>query len=201
MLPGIPAFTSGFHQKGLQRYTFFLNLQTGLPHGKKKTPGSRTRHEAKKTYLRKKNMFDRYPKHRTLIMAFLFAIPLSGLLPAQEKVPTLKLKVLVENITHTQGQILVGVYDKEEGAFDTKSAYQYQIIPARKGEVSCEFELPQGSYAVGAYHDENMSGDLDKNALGIPKEDYGISNGITLPNFEKAKIRLEADMEIKISLH
>jgi uncharacterized protein (DUF2141 family) len=38
--------------------------------------------------------------------------------------------------------------------------------------------LPAGTYAVGAYHDENANGQLDINALGLPAEGYALSNGV-----------------------
>ena len=38
--------------------------------------------------------------------------------------------------------------------------------------------LPPGTYAVGAYHDENGNGDLDTNLLGLPIEGYALSNGV-----------------------
>ncbi len=39
--------------------------------------------------------------------------------------------------------------------------------------------LPFGEYAIKVYHDENSNGKLDKNFMGIPKEDYGFSNNAT----------------------
>lgn len=48
-----------------------------------------------------------------------------------------------------------------------------------------------GVYALVVFHDENDSGDVDHNFLGLPKEPLGFSNGFALgltsglPNFEK----------------
>jgi uncharacterized protein (DUF2141 family) len=36
--------------------------------------------------------------------------------------------------------------------------------------------LQPGKYAVRYYHDENLSGEMETNALGIPQEGYGFSN-------------------------
>ena len=37
-------------------------------------------------------------------------------------------------------------------------------------------DLPAGVYAVSVFHDENMNQKLDKNFVGVPKEEYGASN-------------------------
>ena len=41
-------------------------------------------------------------------------------------------------------------------------------------EARCDFEdIPAGTYAIAAIHDENRNGKLDMNWLGVPKEGYG----------------------------
>ena len=35
-----------------------------------------------------------------------------------------------------------------------------------------------GTYAVGAYHDENKNSRLDTDSIGYPTEGYALSNGI-----------------------
>jgi uncharacterized protein (DUF2141 family) len=37
-------------------------------------------------------------------------------------------------------------------------------------------KLPYGEYGVAAMHDENKSGNMDYNLIGLPKEIYGFSN-------------------------
>ena len=53
-------------------------------------------------------------------------------------------------------------------------------------------DLPPGRYAVNAFHDENGSGDLDTNVLGIPTEGYGFANdpptSFGPPDFEEAAV-------------
>ena len=45
-----------------------------------------------------------------------------------------------------------------------------------KGQYQRSFDIPPGTYAVKLHIDENENGELDTNFLGIPKEQYGISN-------------------------
>jgi uncharacterized protein (DUF2141 family) len=50
--------------------------------------------------------------------------------------------------------------------------------------------LRPGTYAVGAYHDENGNDHLDTNFLGLPVEGYALSNGVRVvlskPTFQQA---------------
>ena len=52
--------------------------------------------------------------------------------------------------------------------------------------------LPEGRYAVTAFHDENGNGEMDFNVLGIPTEGYGFSNDAAgfmgPPKFDQAAI-------------
>ncbi|WAL58226.1 DUF2141 domain-containing protein [Thermocoleostomius sinensis] len=51
-------------------------------------------------------------------------------------------------------------------------------------------ELPIGSYAISAHHDENMDATLNCNALGIPKEGIGFSGNPKIwrgaPSFQRS---------------
>ena len=64
--------------------------------------------------------------------------------------------------------------------------------------------LPAGDYALQVIHDENDNGDLDKNLLGIPSEDYGFSRNPKAwrrATFDEAKFDLAADgSEITVQL-
>ncbi|HEY9700619.1 MAG TPA: DUF2141 domain-containing protein [Trichocoleus sp.] len=57
--------------------------------------------------------------------------------------------------------------------------------------------LPCGRYAITVHHDENMDGQLNCNALGIPKEGIGFSGNPQIwrgvPAFQKAAFDLTPD--------
>ncbi|UUZ49269.1 DUF2141 domain-containing protein [Massilia sp. B-10] len=57
-------------------------------------------------------------------------------------------------------------------------------------------DLPEGEYAFAVYHDANANGQMDKNLLGIPTEDYAFNNNAVgkmgPPKFEAAKFALPA---------
>ena len=64
------------------------------------------------------------------------------------------------------------------------------------GEIELQnFEIngmfPHGEYAIAVFVDLNGNGKMDKNFLGIPKEQYGFSNNVmgrmSAPSFDQAK--------------
>ena len=53
---------------------------------------------------------------------------------------------------------------------------KFGTVPARDGEtVATIRDVPAGTWAVLAYQDENANGELDRNLIGIPSENYGFS--------------------------
>tara|TARA_Y100000015_G_C2388724_1_gene88924 strand:+ start:542 stop:943 length:402 start_codon:yes stop_codon:yes gene_type:complete len=69
-----------------------------------------------------------------------------------------------------------------------------------KGSYQRSFDIPPGTYAVKLHIDENENGKLDTNFLGIPKEQYGISNNILLLNFKRASFVIDDYKKIQIDL-
>ena len=66
--------------------------------------------------------------------------------------------------------------------------------------------LPYGWYGISLYHDENNNGEMDKNAMGIPKEAYGFSNNAKgffgKPSYKKVMFQLNSvEMQIVINLN
>ena len=69
-----------------------------------------------------------------------------------------------------------------------------------KGSYQRSFDIPPGTYAVKLHIDENENGKLDTNFLGIPKEQYGISNNILLLNFKRASFVIDDYKKIQLDL-
>ena len=71
-------------------------------------------------------------------------------------------------------------------------------VRAGTGPITVTFDnLPPGTYAVGAYHDENANDHLDTNLVGLPTEGYALSNGVravfSKPNFYQAAFTVGAE--------
>ncbi|MDN4055543.1 DUF2141 domain-containing protein [Massilia sp. YIM B02763] len=82
-------------------------------------------------------------------------------------------EIHVTGVAAGKGKVNVAVCDKER--FLKQCAYSGSM-PARDGDnVIRVAGVPAGTWAVLAYQDENENGELDRNFVGIPKENYGFS--------------------------
>jgi len=112
-------------------------------------------------------------------------------------------EVRVSGVT-AKGKVNVAVCDRER--FLKQCAYSASV-PAQAGEtVVTVKDVPPGTWAVLAYQDENENKELDRNFIGIPKENYGFSrNPVSRfgpPSFEDAAIELrEGANTAAIKLH
>jgi uncharacterized protein (DUF2141 family) len=81
------------------------------------------------------------------------------------------LQVEITGLKNNSGVILFQLFNENE-----------KIINQIKGDIKdlksliIIKDIVPGRYGFRYFHDENMSGELEKNVLGIPKEGYGFSN-------------------------
>lgn len=110
------------------------------------------------------------------------------------------LKMIVTGLDSSEGQIKFDL-DNNAGTFKPKKggppAFAKGRSPITDKKVEYVFkDIPCGEYAIKLYHDANMNQDLDKNFLGVPKEQYGFSNckGCVLPpSWQKAKFLFDKE--------
>ena len=69
-----------------------------------------------------------------------------------------------------------------------------------RGSYQRSFDIPPGTYAFKLHIDENENGKLDTNFIGIPKEQYGISNNVLFLNFKAASSVIDTYKKIQIDL-
>lgn len=106
-----------------------------------------------------------------------------------------ELTVTIEDVRNADGYISVAIYDSRDHFLEDGEYLQTRTVRAMQGDIPVSFnDLPPGSYAAAAFHDENASGDFDTSFLGLPQEGYGFSNGARAllgpPAFEDAEITL-----------
>ena len=81
---------------------------------------------------------------------------------------------------------------------------QKKIDIDSKNNNEIYFYIPDGTYAVTLFIDENNNQKLDKNFVGIPKEKYGFSNNakgiMSAPKFKKVKFELKDNITQIIKL-
>jgi uncharacterized protein (DUF2141 family) len=75
--------------------------------------------------------------------------------------------------------------------------------PAKAGEVTISFEnVAAGTFAVMVMHDANDNKQMDMEANGMPKENYGTSGEMEAfgpPSFESSKFEVsDENQEIRI---
>lgn len=114
-----------------------------------------------------------------------------------------QLKITITGLKNSNGQVMVGIYQGEQHFL--KKIYFGKVVSINNKEAMVVFEnLPTGEYAISLYHDENNNGKLDMSWLGIPKEDYGCSNGakgiMGPPSYQDAKFTLSANKTITIKI-
>jgi uncharacterized protein (DUF2141 family) len=110
----------------------------------------------------------------------------------------LTLDIKITGLKNDQGVIMLQLLNENE-----------KLIDQKKGEIMDKMcfitikDLKPGKYAVQYYHDENLSGVMETNILGIPKEGYGFSNNASGPfgpkPFKERLFELNEDKKIEIT--
>ena len=81
------------------------------------------------------------------------------------------LTVEIVNLKSDKGVVIVALLDEQEETIKDKTS------EIKDNTCTIVFkDLKDGSYAIRYFHDENSSGELDTNFIGIPKEGFGFSN-------------------------
>ena len=107
------------------------------------------------------------------------------------------LAVEVQGIRSGDGRLFVAVHTPETKDTFPAGAGAFVAFQQRAHAGTLRFvlrDLPPGTYAVNAFHDENDNGEIDTNLLGIPSEGFGFANDPDMtfgpPDFEAAAVNL-----------
>lgn len=125
---------------------------------------------------------------QTLILTLIFSVGTFLCANAQNSV-----EVVITNFENENGKALVGLYNTEDSFLE--DAWQSQSAVIKEGQASVIFEnIPEGTYAVSAFHDEDDDQKLDMFLGFYPTEDYATSNNAPAkfgpPKWEDAKFDL-----------
>jgi uncharacterized protein (DUF2141 family) len=117
----------------------------------------------------------------------LFTLLLSPFLFAQGKI-----NAIVNGFENNKGVCRACLFDSEAAFAGKGKPIVCKEVSIKSQQASIVFDqLPQGSYAIALFHDENNNARMDKNFLGIPKEGYGASKNklpfAAAPKFEENK--------------
>jgi uncharacterized protein (DUF2141 family) len=147
-------------------------------------------------------------KRRHLVaFVVLLVVLLSVSFLQQEAAVTHTLTITAIGVSNSKGVIGALVFTSSEGWPENPSAsFRSRAVPAQSDITELTFStLPDGTYAVVVLHDENQNMKLDRNWIGMPKEQWGMSENphafLSAPKFDEAKFSLSSDLHLQISLH
>ena len=139
---------------------------------------------------------------RYLLVCFLFSLFLSTDVISQK---TFDLTVHVTDLENNNGVLQFGLYNDDSKFPQVGETYKMVRVKTSGKSRKYTFKgLPEGSYAVAIYQDENNNDNCDKNFLGVPVEAYAFSNDIrpllSVPKFGDCSILLDMSKTIQIKL-
>lgn len=132
----------------------------------------------------------RRDRRKTLIAALLVAT--FGASHATEVV------VRVSGLSETLGQVGCSLFGGAAGFPMDNTSARNLWLPADAKGVTCRFnDVPEGTYAVSIGHDVNGNKRVDTNFIGLPTEQWGVSNNarptLRAPRFDEASFKVAAD--------
>ena len=140
-------------------------------------------------------------RNRVLLTAFALALPLMT--------SAAELVVRITGLSEPLGQVGCSLFAGPLGfPMDSSGARQlWQAADAKS--VTCRYsDVPEGTYAVSIGHDLNGNKRVDTNIIGLPTEQWGVSNNarpsLRAPRFDESMFRVAADakevvIEIKVA--
>ena len=112
-------------------------------------------------------------------------------------------EVTMTNFGSDEGTVKVGLYDNQGTWLEKEFKGLDAKIVGKKASVTFT-DVPNGTFAVSCFHDEDDDGEFDMFMGMIPREDYGCSNGATgmfgPPKWSDAKFELKGTETKKVSI-
>ncbi len=106
--------------------------------------------------------------------------------------------VRVSGLSEPLGQVGCSLFAGAAGFPMDNSSARNLWQPADAKGVTCRFnDVPEGTYAVSIGHDLNGNKRVDTNFIGLPTEQWGVSNNVRpnlrAPRFDEASFKVAAD--------
>jgi uncharacterized protein (DUF2141 family) len=131
-----------------------------------------------------------------------FVFTLNTRLSSQEKTGTIIVKLTGFN--NDKGKAMVWLWDTKENYEKPEAAFRKAKDEIKDNKTEIVFtDMPFGTYAIKAFHDENDNNEFDLSLFNIPTEQYGFSNNAKgkfgPPKWEKAQFAFDkAEVIIEI---
>ena len=106
--------------------------------------------------------------------------------------------VRVSGLSEPLGQVGCSLFAGTAGFPMDNTSARNLWVPADAKGVTCRFnDVPEGTYAVSIGHDLNGNKRVDTNFIGLPTEQWGVSNNarhtLRAPRFDEASFKVAAD--------
>lgn len=107
------------------------------------------------------------------------------------------LKVNIEGLRNSDGQVILSLFDTGEAFDDEESLkdFKFKKSKVEEGKMIVEFEIPVGNFGLTLHDDENEDSEMNYSWLAMPEEGFGFSDyylsGLSKPDLD------EFDFEIK----
>lgn len=106
--------------------------------------------------------------------------------------------VRVSGLSEPVGQVGCSLFAGTAGFPMDNTSARNLWLPADAKGVTCRFnDVPEGTYAVSIGHDVNGNKRVDTNFVGLPTEQWGVSNNarptLRAPRFDEASFKVAAD--------
>jgi uncharacterized protein (DUF2141 family) len=142
---------------------------------------------------------------RSLFYACALASVSAGSLFAAAPASAARIIVTVTGLHSAVGGVYVGLYATPSKFLNGTQCDAMRKVRASTGPITVVFDnLAPGTYAVGAYHDENNNDHMDTDFVGLPIEGYALSNGVravlSKPTFQQAAFTVGAE-DKPVALH
>ncbi|MEP1087668.1 DUF2141 domain-containing protein [Algoriphagus sp.] len=117
-----------------------------------------------------------------------------------------KLEINIVGLESNSGKVLVLVFNESTGfPEDDSKAYKFlELSISNKTAKGSITDIPAGTYAISALHDEDGDGKMKKNGVGFPTESFGFSNDPSIlfsaPSFEKCSFTVKEGTPKQISI-
>lgn len=113
------------------------------------------------------------------------------------------LTVNVVGLKSSEGLVALAVYKTSDTFLKEGKAFTGVFETVKDGSAKITIpDVPNGTYAVSIFHDENGNKRLDTNFMGIPKEPVAFSKAkmktFGPPDFHDCAFVVDSDVEITI---
>jgi len=114
--------------------------------------------------------------------------------------------ITITNIENVKGNINIVVY-RNADEYESRKVFKKVVLSKSKlknASLRYKLKLPPNMYGIAVVDDENSSGEIDKNFIGMPTEGFGFSNyyhtAMSKPKFDSFKFVLKKNETKKVKI-